>query len=184
MTERERWTVYPLLFLALGIAVKDKVVRVADVDTVQCNRLVVQDRQGKEQAVLAATPTGSVMRAGVIDSDSSRTGRLVVHDRQGREQVVIVSSPAGGLIRTEGNDESFDVLLGHAEQVEGLMFVDAAGNLYNRSVILPKIPVKPPQGPQPPKNGKQPEAAPHEQGQEPASQPDADKSPETAPAKQ
>ena len=37
MTDRERWTVYPLLFLALGIAVKDKVLPSSvDVDQVSC----------------------------------------------------------------------------------------------------------------------------------------------------
>ncbi len=37
MTDRERWTVYPLLFLALGIAAKDKLLRQVDTERVFCN---------------------------------------------------------------------------------------------------------------------------------------------------
>ena len=92
MTDRERWTVYPLLFLTLGIAVKDRIVNLSNVDTVLCNT-------------------------------------LVVHDRKGKEQVVITSTPAGGLVRTHGTKTGINVLVGHSENLAGLMFVDATGNL-------------------------------------------------------
>jgi hypothetical protein len=63
MTDRERWTVYPLLFLALGITVKDKLPpRHVDVEEVRCNKLVVADRQHKEQIILGATPRGGLIQ--------------------------------------------------------------------------------------------------------------------------
>ena len=56
MTSRERWTVYPLLFLALGLAVRAAVLseerlaepppRTLDVDRVECRELVVRDADG------------------------------------------------------------------------------------------------------------------------------------------
>jgi hypothetical protein len=62
MTDRERWTVYPLLFLTLGIAVKDKLISLSNVDTVLCRTLVVHDRAGKEQVVITSNPGGGLVR--------------------------------------------------------------------------------------------------------------------------
>jgi hypothetical protein len=62
MTDRERWTVYPLLFLSLGIAVKDKLPpKHVDVDEVRCGRLVVTDRQHRDHVVIGTTPDGGVV---------------------------------------------------------------------------------------------------------------------------
>jgi hypothetical protein len=71
MTDRERWTIYPLLFLTLGIAVKDRII-----DTVQCGTLVVRDRQGHQQIVIEATPQGGLIRA---DAGKSQIGLLLGH---------------------------------------------------------------------------------------------------------
>ncbi|HTM56293.1 MAG TPA: hypothetical protein VL175_19845 [Pirellulales bacterium] len=71
MTDRERWTIYPLLFLTLGIAVKDRII-----DTVQCGTLVVRDRQGHQQVIIEATPQGGLIRA---DAGNSQIGLLLGH---------------------------------------------------------------------------------------------------------
>ncbi len=60
MSSRERWTVYPLLFLTLGIALKDKVTRSVDTDQVVCHRLFVTDQLGNSQVVIGATPQGGL----------------------------------------------------------------------------------------------------------------------------
>ncbi len=70
MTDRERWTVYPLLFLALGITVKDKLVRSVDLETVRCNTLKVTDRGGKERVEISSNPAG-----GFIQFDGDRDVR-------------------------------------------------------------------------------------------------------------
>ena len=51
MSSRERWTVYPLLVLTLGIALTDKVTRQIDTDRIVCRKLVVADRPVGQQKV-------------------------------------------------------------------------------------------------------------------------------------
>jgi hypothetical protein len=56
MTTRERWTVYPLIFLALGLAVRAAVIseeRLAapppetlEADRIECRELIVRDADG------------------------------------------------------------------------------------------------------------------------------------------
>jgi len=55
MTTRERWTVYPLLFLALGLAVRAAVLsderlaeppEILEADRVECRELIVRDADG------------------------------------------------------------------------------------------------------------------------------------------
>jgi len=43
MTERERWVVYPLLFLALGAALRDKLVDRTTTKSIRCQELVVEE---------------------------------------------------------------------------------------------------------------------------------------------
>jgi hypothetical protein len=54
MSERERWVVYPLLFLALGVALRDKFVGTTS-RTIHCQELVVEDEaSGNEQPRIIA----------------------------------------------------------------------------------------------------------------------------------
>jgi len=43
MTERERWVVYPLLFLALGTALRDKLLDRTTTKSIMCQELVIVD---------------------------------------------------------------------------------------------------------------------------------------------
>jgi hypothetical protein len=106
MTDRERWTVYPLLFLALGITVKDKLVKIVNVDHVRCNSLVVTDRSGKER-------------------------------------VTVASNPAGGIVQLQGDHDVRSVLLGYYNNVAGLMYLDAHGNLRPMIAVPTIAPHKP-----------------------------------------
>jgi hypothetical protein len=96
MSNRERWTVYPLLFLTLGIALKDKITKRTDTDTVICKSLYVTDRQ------------------------------LV-------PQVIVKSTPAGGIVHTQGRQTN--VLLGHTDNLSGLLITNAKGDLVARFAI-------------------------------------------------
>ena len=107
MSSRERWTIYPLLFLALGIAMKDKVTKSVTADSVSCKMLTVTDRQGAPQLLLGTTPSGGLIR---------------IHGQ-------------GGL----------RVLVGHAEQLAGLLLTDDHGNILQRFAVR----VLPPRAPQP-----------------------------------
>jgi len=55
MTERERWIVYPLLFLALGAALRDKLFDRTTSRSIVCQELTVIDEQplGREPVLLA-----------------------------------------------------------------------------------------------------------------------------------
>ncbi|HVT27515.1 MAG TPA: hypothetical protein VHE81_05795 [Lacipirellulaceae bacterium] len=65
MTERERWVVYPLLFLALGVSLRDKLVDRTITKSIRCEELVVEgeptnDGPGRVLAKIGrteATPT-------------------------------------------------------------------------------------------------------------------------------
>src|SRR6476660_6150059 len=45
MTERERWIVYPLLFLALGAALRDKLVDRTTTKSIVCQELLIVDEE-------------------------------------------------------------------------------------------------------------------------------------------
>jgi hypothetical protein len=45
MTERERWVVYPLLFLALGAALRDKLIDRTTTKSIVCEELAVVDQE-------------------------------------------------------------------------------------------------------------------------------------------
>jgi hypothetical protein len=102
MTDRERWTVYPLLFLTLGIAVKDKIAGRSTADTVLCETLVVHDRKGKEQVVISSTPVGGQMLTlgdknalGVLLGHTEKMAGLMFVDSRGRLIRSMASMPTG-----------------------------------------------------------------------------------------
>ncbi|MBM4012697.1 MAG: hypothetical protein ACKO4Z_11260 [Planctomycetota bacterium] len=102
MTSRERWTVYPLLFLAIGLALRavsippsELEVHVIDADRVVCGEIVVKSADG---------PT--LIHVGRVKGDGG--GRIEISDHQGREAMAIGTGPDGrdGIIEffdTEGN---------------------------------------------------------------------------------
>src|SRR6478609_6663531 len=66
MTERERWIVYPLLFLALGAALRDKLIDLTTNKRIICQELMIVDEEAsgpQSQRVLAK-----------IGRDKSKTG--------------------------------------------------------------------------------------------------------------
>jgi hypothetical protein len=65
MSERERWIVYPLLFLILGIALRDKFGTAKELraQRVICEKLVVLNKDAEPQVVLDSTEAGGVIRA-------------------------------------------------------------------------------------------------------------------------
>lgn len=52
MSQRERWIVYPLLFLALGAALRDKLAKRSVTEHVICEKMTVVDDQGRPVALL------------------------------------------------------------------------------------------------------------------------------------
>ncbi|MEO0531315.1 MAG: hypothetical protein AAF266_12185 [Planctomycetota bacterium] len=58
MTDRERWIVYPLLFLALGAALRDKLAKQTRAKQIVCEQLYLVDSEGRPVAAM----TGSELR--------------------------------------------------------------------------------------------------------------------------
>ncbi len=73
MTERERWIVYPLLFLALGAALRDKFGDVTVKKSIVCEELTVVDN------VADAQQGAHVLAKIGRNSESFETGYLVVN---------------------------------------------------------------------------------------------------------
>lgn len=137
MTDRERWTVYPLLFLALGVAMHDKVFKFTDIARVQCESLlcktlVVTDEQGRQQVVLTSNRGG-----GIVQSENMLCQTLVVTDETGNQKVIVSSDSGGGIVQAPGNTGHPNVLLGHAQRLSGLLFVDGEGRVLRGSVAIP-----------------------------------------------
>lgn len=76
MTERERWIVYPLLFLALGAALRDKLFEQTNTKKIRCQELVVtsEDVAGQEGATLVRI--GAVPRT---SANSPHVGQIAVN---------------------------------------------------------------------------------------------------------
>ncbi len=114
MSERERWIIYPLLFFALGAAVRDKILHRIDAKEIFCESLRIVDQQdptGRPLAELGIQrarsndPTQPADRVGylrLMNSDGNEVARLandaffqrvfgrqlVIHDENKRPLVV------------------------------------------------------------------------------------------------
>jgi len=107
MNSRERWTVYPLLFLALGLAVRSAAIppdtfvtaRIEGLDATRlvCREIVVQADDGT-----ILVHIGRVVGGG--------GGRIEVRDSDGVEALALGTGPGG----RDGAIEFFDVQGGDA----------------------------------------------------------------------
>jgi hypothetical protein len=76
MTERERWIVYPLLFLALGAALRDKLSEKTISKVILCQELVVTGEGGAGREGEVLVHMGSVKRT---SADSPLVGQITVN---------------------------------------------------------------------------------------------------------
>jgi hypothetical protein len=94
MTERERWIVYPLLFFALGAALRDKFLQQVSTKEVFCQRLqcegpitcegvVVLDADNKRQPLVQLGRIEPL--EGEAGQPSTELGVLILRDNQGQE---------------------------------------------------------------------------------------------------
>lgn len=146
MSSRERWIVYPLLFLTLGIAMRDKVVpprlRARELmaqgevlaDTVRCNRLevgqadcrrLVADQAQCRLVVVTDEGRKSAVRLGTV---SEGGGRLEVFSPEGKVVLAAGTDPKtkGGMFEVLSADRSPRVRLGATDDGGGLVAAFAA----------------------------------------------------------
>ena len=88
MTERERWTIYPLLFLSLGVALRGNF---SPTHQLRCHRLFIERSDGTRQMELTALPTAN-----------GGGGLLKVFAEDGRVGIALQAAPQGGLVETIG----------------------------------------------------------------------------------
>jgi hypothetical protein len=76
MSERERWVVYPLLFLALGAALRDKLFDQTTTKSIVCQELTVVDEEP-----IGGQPLGVIARIGRTEATASGStgGYLIVN---------------------------------------------------------------------------------------------------------
>ena len=101
MTSRERWTVYPLLFLALGLAVRAVVVPqgefgAARFGTIDATRVVCKEFVIENDAGAILVHMGRVVGGG--------GGRIEIKDREGVDAIAVGTPPDG----RDGVVEFFD----------------------------------------------------------------------------
>lgn len=98
MSERERWIVYPLLFLALGAALRDKLIKQTTSDKVICEELwcervncgTLLTQQGQRM-----TP---VLSGGTLSVPNIEAGRM----RQSGQQVLSLGPQLLQLLKAMG----------------------------------------------------------------------------------
>jgi hypothetical protein len=97
MSTRERWTVYPLLFLAIGLALRAVAVppERLEVDTLEAARVVCGE-------VVVTNDGTKLVHIGRVKGAGG--GRIEISDRDGNEAVAVGTGPEG----RDGSIEFFD----------------------------------------------------------------------------
>ena len=100
MTSRERWTVYPLLFLAIGLAVRGG-VPAEPADTVAAHAVEARQVVCREIVVTGSDGTVLVHIGRVVGGGG---GRIEIKDASGTDAIAIGTRPDG----RDGHVERFD----------------------------------------------------------------------------
>lgn len=139
MSTRERWIVYPLLFMTLGIAMRDKIYRPSHLGATQvdageiavgrlrCNELqvanVVCDRvEARQSECRALVVNGLDGRPVVVAGADAKNGAGSVETftAAGLPQVRLLSTDTGGMVSTLGHAGKVILVMGHAGQNFGV----------------------------------------------------------------
>jgi hypothetical protein len=105
MSERERWIIYPLLFLALGAALRDKLINSTESQRVKCQGLMVYDSTGDVSMVLGAEQFPDVRQHAVrsqLKLDTIEVGTLRVTDSVSFQRIMYEDHQRGVTISIPG----------------------------------------------------------------------------------
>jgi hypothetical protein len=160
MSTRERWIVYPLLFLTLGIVMRDKIIPRGHLQTnevtaerIHCGRLQVDQVASAGGIAVGSLQCGQELVAGKL-----RCGELVIVGPNGRSTVVVGtdSKTKGGSIATLSPNGVPLVLLQPTDS-GGVIF---ASDVKRITGVAPHQNPKAPTPPTPKKPSKESEKAP------------------------
>lgn len=104
MSSRERWTVYPLLFLTLGIALKDKITREITTNKVSCKAVWVTDHEGKPQLVMGHGPNRLLGMMFVDEAGKIVPGPSIIVQSRGPRPAQSGTAPDGHHIAPSADD--------------------------------------------------------------------------------
>jgi hypothetical protein len=136
MTERERWVVYPLLFLALGAALRDKLVDRTIAKSIYCQELAIVDeepRSGQSAHILARIGPGDARTGSPAGVNFTLNGHME-----------IISEDASGihrLVRMGRSDPSAGAPSFGYSYIKGELVVD--GMLNAKQYAYQNIPISP-----------------------------------------
>jgi hypothetical protein len=152
MSERERWIVYPLLFLTLGVSLRDKMIRPIE-DEVRCRRLVVYDENHRRVAEIAPMQVSvhgakEAVHAGalrlldpfglpIVDVDYEGlnvTGSIDVFGPVNKPVVHIGASESGGVVQVFHRHNDWSLALGQWDEFAGLL-AQALGSQMQRVLV-------------------------------------------------
>jgi hypothetical protein len=113
MTDRERWIVYPLLFLSIGLAMhNDIALQVAgDSSAIRCKSLEIVGPEGKPTVQITSTTEGD--------------GLIETSDAQGNRLSRISPNAAGATLELYDRDGKTFAMVGHEANLIGLFAGDA-----------------------------------------------------------
>jgi len=138
MSERERWIVYPLLFFALGAAVRDKILHRVDSKEIYCESLKIIDQQD---------PTGrafvelSIKRARPNDPTqlADRVGLLRMVNSNGKEVCEVASGAFFGQLNANQmivrDDDMRPLVVAGYEQGPGMPLPNGEPTVNTQGVI-------------------------------------------------
>ena len=119
MTSRERWTVYPLLFLALGLAVRSIAVPqgefgAARVDSLEstrlvCKEIVIENDDGTILVHMGRVVKGGGGRIEIKDKDGVESQEHAAAARKDLLDNLAVYAESVALFRQKLRDQSLDV---------------------------------------------------------------------------
>lgn len=157
MSPRERWTVYPLLFLSLGIGLRTRLGGLEGVESIRCKNLTITDADGKVVVHCGSQSNGHgqleflddqghILAAAGISPDG-KSGQFVILGADGKTEMILRSSQRGGNLVALSADQKLLLSLGHDEETSGVFVIDPVTNQRAGVQFLPIIrklaPVKP-----------------------------------------
>jgi hypothetical protein len=128
MTSRERWTIYPLLLLALGASLRGKIVSTLEAPQIKTRQIELVNADGKPRLRFGVSqqdagvleiydPKGRVVAILAADSKTG-CGQLVLTAGDGKAQVLLGSDGVAGFIETATTRGAKQVLI-HSESDGG-----------------------------------------------------------------